>query len=92
MRNRARVIAHDGREICRLDVARSSRPVWTKTSKKDHVFHVRMNNSTRELPEADFAEYVADHWPAPAPSSDSEAGRSLRHAEVTLGRRQGGAE
>jgi len=41
-----------------LDVARSS--VWTKTSKKDRVFYVRMNNSTRELPDAD----LADHWTA----------------------------
>jgi len=23
-----------------------------------------MNNSTRELPDADLAEYVAQHWPA----------------------------
>ncbi len=45
-----------------LDVARSS--VWTKTSKKDRMFYVRMNNSTRELPDADLAEYVADHWTA----------------------------
>ena len=41
-----------------LDVARSS--VWTKTSKKDRMFYVRMNNSTRELPDAD----LADHWTA----------------------------
>jgi len=45
-----------------LDVARFS--VWTKTSKKDRMFYVRMNNSTRELPDADLAEYVADHWTA----------------------------
>jgi type I restriction enzyme R subunit len=38
--------------------------VWTKTSKKDRMFYVRMNNSTRELPDADLAEYVADHWTA----------------------------
>ena len=45
------VVAHDGVEICRLDVATSSRPVWAKTSKDDRVFFVRMNNSSRAMPE-----------------------------------------
>ena len=34
MRTRARVVAHAGVELCRLDVARSSRPIWAKTSKE----------------------------------------------------------
>lgn len=50
MRTRARITVHDGQELCRLDVARSSRPVWARTSKEDRVFFVRMNNSTRALP------------------------------------------
>ncbi|MDQ3738788.1 MAG: hypothetical protein M3337_06430, partial [Actinomycetota bacterium] len=62
MRTRARIAIHDGHEICRLDVARSSRPVRATTSKKDQVLYVRMNNSTRELPETDHADYTADHW------------------------------
>jgi type I restriction enzyme R subunit len=61
-RCRARVVVHEGHEICRLDVARSSRPVWAKTSKAEQVFFVRMNNSTRELPEGERDVYVADHW------------------------------
>ncbi len=63
MRSRARIAVHDGHEICRLDVARSSRPVWAKTSKEDRVFFVRMNNSTRPLPEQELNSYVADRWP-----------------------------
>ena len=63
MRTRARVVAWAGREICRLDVARSSRPVWAKTSKKEQVFFVRMNNSTRALPDDEMELYLADHWP-----------------------------
>ncbi len=63
MRSRARIAVHEGKEICRLDVARSSRPVWTRTSKEDRVFFVRMNNSTRPLPEDEVGNYVADHWP-----------------------------
>ena len=62
MRTRARVIAHAGVEICRLDVARSSRPVWAKTSKGGRVFFVRMNNSSREMPQEDVGAYLADHW------------------------------
>ena len=65
MRTRARIAVHDERELCRLDVARSSQPVWSKTSKDDRVFFVRMNNSTRTLPEAELASYCADRWPEP---------------------------
>ncbi len=32
---RARITVHDGHELCRLDVARSSRPVRAKTSKEE---------------------------------------------------------
>lgn len=46
-RCRARIAEHSGAEICRLDVARSSRPIWAKTSKEPRVFFVRMNNSSR---------------------------------------------
>ena len=62
MRTRARIAVHDGRETCRVDVARSSQPVWAKTSKDDRVFFVRMNNSTRALPEAELPSYVTDRW------------------------------
>ena len=65
MRTRARIAVHDGHEICRLDVARSSRPVWAKTSKLDRVLFVRMNNSTRELPDGEREGYIVDHWPTP---------------------------
>ena len=66
MRMRARVVTHVGAEICRLDVAPSSRPVWAKTSKAPRVFYVRMNNSTRVLPESEFPAYAADRWPSGA--------------------------
>jgi type I restriction enzyme R subunit len=67
MRSRARIAVHDGHEICRLDVAPSTRPVWARTSRDDRVFFVRMNNSTRPLPDTDLDAYLADRWPA-APS------------------------
>jgi type I restriction enzyme, R subunit len=64
MRTRARIAIHNGHEICRLDVAQSSQPVWAKMSKGDQYFFVRMNNSTRKLPDADLEIYLADRWPA----------------------------
>jgi len=32
------------------------------------LFFVRMNNSTRELPEAELDPYLADRWPGHAAS------------------------
>lgn len=48
-RTRARMITHAGVEICPLDVARSSRSVWAKTSKGERNFFVRMNNLSRVM-------------------------------------------
>ncbi|HEY9557457.1 MAG TPA: HsdR family type I site-specific deoxyribonuclease [Acidimicrobiales bacterium] len=58
-RTRARIAQHEGKEICRLDVASSPGPVWAKTSKDDRVFFVRMNNSTRSLPESELPGYLS---------------------------------
>ncbi len=64
-RTRARIAVHAGHEICRVDVAASPASLWAKTSKGERVFFVRMNNSTRALPESDADVYRAEHWPAP---------------------------
>ncbi|MCP9490996.1 MAG: ATP-binding protein [Solirubrobacteraceae bacterium MAG38_C4-C5] len=50
MRTRSRIDWVRGREICRVDVARSSSPVHARMSDKREVFWVRMSNSTRALP------------------------------------------
>jgi type I restriction enzyme R subunit len=63
MRTRARITVHAGHEICRLDVARSPQPVWAATSKDLRVFYVRMNNSTRVMPNAEIWGYVRERWP-----------------------------
>lgn len=62
MRTRARIVRHRGVEVCRLDVARSTRPVWAKTSKATDVFFVRMNNSSRSMADGERDEYIAQHW------------------------------
>jgi type I restriction enzyme R subunit len=64
MRTRARITLYADQEICRVDVAASPSPVWAKTSKGEQVFFVRMNNSTRPLPDDEIEAYRAQHWPA----------------------------
>jgi len=60
MRTRARVLTHKDTELCRLDVARSSRPVWAKTSKSPRLFFVRMNISSRPIPSSELASYLVN--------------------------------
>lgn len=70
MRTRARVVTYAGFDLCRLDVARSSVPIWAKTSKTERVFYVRLNNSSREMPAGELSRYLADRWPTlPTPAT-----------------------
>jgi type I restriction enzyme R subunit len=62
MLTRARIVRHQGVDVCRLDVGRSPRPVKAKTSKEPDVFYVRMNNSSRVLPEDEIASYVEQRF------------------------------
>lgn len=62
LRTRARIDAVEGVDICRVDIARSSVPVTARMSDKAEVFWVRMNNSTRALPEVEVEDYVREHW------------------------------
>ena len=71
-RTRARILVREGKEICRVDAAPSPDPVWAKTSKDDRVFFVRMNNSTRPLPEAEVDAY----WSSRSSLQERRGGRS----------------
>jgi len=62
MRTRTRIDEVDGVEVCRVDVADSSKPVFARMSSKETVFWVRMNNSTRALPEIEIEDYVRSRW------------------------------
>ena len=64
MRTRARIVSLDGFELCRLDAAASSRPIWATKSKGEQVFYVRMNNSSRTLGTDEAKEFIADRWPS----------------------------
>ena len=58
MNTRARIDVHDGTEICRIDAAQPSDPVGAKTSKEPRVFYVRMNNSTRVMPDDEIVRHM----------------------------------
>ncbi|MBA3328464.1 MAG: DUF3387 domain-containing protein, partial [Solirubrobacterales bacterium] len=62
MRTKARIDRIDDTDLCRVDVARSSSPVYARMSDKAGVFWVRINNSTRALPELEIEDYVREHW------------------------------
>jgi type I restriction enzyme R subunit len=62
MRTRARIEPIETVDVCRIDVARSSEPVMARMSDKSEKFWVRMNNSTRALPEPEIEAYCHDHW------------------------------
>jgi type I restriction enzyme R subunit len=62
MRTRTRIDEVHGVEVCRVDVAPSSVPVMARMSEKSEVFWVRINNSTRALPEIELEDYVRDRW------------------------------
>lgn len=57
-RTRARITAYKGHDICRVDVAASTTPVWARTSTAERTFYVRMNNSTRALPDDEVDAYL----------------------------------
>jgi NADPH:quinone reductase-like Zn-dependent oxidoreductase len=63
-RVRARIAAHDGKQICRVDVARHSEPVWAKTSEAEGVLFARFNNSTLAAPVGEADAYASLRWPA----------------------------
>lgn len=58
---RARITTYMNKEICRVDVARHTEPVWAKTSKEPRTFFARFNNSTRAVPDDEVSAYFVAH-------------------------------
>jgi len=50
----------DGRDLCRIDVSPSSKPVYAR-GKQVKDFYVRLNNGTRSLDVEEVTEYVMSH-------------------------------
>jgi len=51
----------DGKQVCRVTVRPSPKPVWVKTEGQEH-FYVRTNNSSRALSAREAQEYARTHW------------------------------
>jgi hypothetical protein len=54
----------DGLDLCRVDVQRSSREVFARTSQADSVVFVRTGAATRQLSTKEAMDYVKQHWPS----------------------------
>jgi predicted HTH transcriptional regulator len=54
----------DGRDVCRIDVAASGRPVFARgpEGKELNEFWVRTGNATRLLVGSEAVEYQQAHW------------------------------
>src|SRR6266536_6651622 len=52
------------RDVCRVDVAASAQPVFTRPidGRQHTEFWVRIGNSTRHLIGTDMAQYQREHW------------------------------
>lgn len=53
------------KEVCRLDVRLSSKPVYVSErvdGKVEESFYARLTNSTRKLTTKETIEYIASHW------------------------------
>jgi predicted HTH transcriptional regulator len=62
-RARAGIAIVGGKDVCRVDAAARTGPVWAKTSKADRVLFARINNSTRPIPPGEGDAYIATWWP-----------------------------
>lgn len=61
-RVRVRVEVIDGKEVCRVDVPASSRPIWIRFEEQNTVLFVRRNNSTIPYPAAELDKYLTDRF------------------------------
>ena len=54
----------DGRDVCRIDVAASAKPVFTSPlNSKDYTdFWVRQGNKTDQFRGTELVEYKDEHW------------------------------
>jgi len=50
------------KDICRIDVPASSRPIWVKSKDGSDILYQRRNNSTRQVPASEAESFVADRF------------------------------
>ena len=52
----------DGRDICRIDIPASSRPIWVKNPAGEPTLYHRRNNSTRPIPPDELESFLTDRF------------------------------
>ena len=50
------------RDVCRIDVPASSRPIWVKTKDGSDVLYQRRNNSTRPVPPTEVEHFLTERF------------------------------
>ncbi|MEZ5376965.1 MAG: HsdR family type I site-specific deoxyribonuclease [Acidimicrobiales bacterium] len=61
-RLRIRMEKIEGREICRIDVPASHRPIWEAGRKGKQILWERLPNSTRQVPADELDAFLADRF------------------------------
>ena len=52
----------DHRDVCRIDVPASSRPIWVKTKDGPDILYQRRNNSTRPIPSPEVEHFITERF------------------------------
>ena len=52
----------DHRDICRIDVPASSRPIWVKSKDGSDILYQRRNNSTRPVPPTEIELFITERF------------------------------
>ena len=60
----------EGNQVCRVDVARSPRPVFVRDAQNVERLYVRAGNSTRELSVSEALDYCHEHFTLGAPRTE----------------------
>ncbi len=55
----------DHRDICRIDVPASSRPIWVKSKDGSNILYQRRNNSTRQVPPTEVETFIVERFGNP---------------------------
>lgn len=50
------------RDVCRIDIPSSSRPIWVKAKGGSDVLYQRRNNSTRRVPPAEVEHFITERF------------------------------
>jgi hypothetical protein len=72
----------EGKTVCRVDVDRSSRPVYLTEANGAEKFWVRMGNSTRDLSISEAHAYVDEHFKGPVAPAAPAGADSVAAADV----------